>query len=164
MSPDTFKNGFKELCDWFGRKSSLTVTKVFFGHLNSLCDDEWQKAIEWAIATQQFMPTPKMLFEAVRGDMGKEGWKTLLKASQELDRIRYESNYLQLRKPILEGLSPEVRQFIEDEQIILPDLLNKTEAQLESLKKKFLNQSSNQITPSLKQLNGHANTFRLPQN
>jgi hypothetical protein len=110
------------------------------------------------------MPTPKMLFESVRGDVGKKDWEKLLKVSQELNSIRYETNYLQRRKPILEGLSPEIKEFLEDEQIILASLVNKSEAQLESLKKKFLNQASNQITSSLKQLNNHANTFRLPQN
>jgi hypothetical protein len=164
MKSEAFIFNFKQLCEWFSRKPSPEILTIYFDVLEGLSEQEWHKAFKWAIATQQFMPTPKMLFESVRGDVGKKDWEKLLKVSQELNSIRYETNYLQRRKPILEGLSPEIKEFLEDEQIILASLVNKSEAQLESLKKKFLNQASNQITSSLKQLNNHANTFRLPQN
>jgi hypothetical protein len=164
MQRDVFIFYFDKLCDWYVKKPSPEVIDVFLAVLKWLSDNEWKKAFEWAISTQQFMPTPQMLLESVRGEIGSDIWKQLLWASTELDKIRYENNYLQLRKAIYEQLPEQAKQFVEDEGLILPDLINKTEYQLESLKKRALKKLNSQVnTTKLLPINNNGNIKRLPQ-
>lgn len=116
----SFEQYFLELCEWYGKKPSKRAYKTYATQLESLTDEQWEQAIDWAYSNHQFMPTPKMLFESVNSGLDAESvWAELLQATQKLSAYRYDSFFRTHKAEIMGELSQEAIDFIADTKLDL---------------------------------------------
>jgi len=74
-----------ELETYYKREFTPFVKRVWYKHLSDcLTTVEFQRAVEQAIVTNEFMPTPQQLVEAIKGDsttQAFEEWELCVKAA-----------------------------------------------------------------------------------
>lgn len=143
MNLDYFKKTFVELATWFNRKPTTAVVAIFYDNLRGLSNEDWAKAVEIAIANEQFMPSAKQLYESVAGGVGCV-WTDLMLASLKLNSLRYDSDYATQKVDVFANLSVRALDFINSEQIDLLPLANLDEygqAKVEKQLRDFLSHS-----------------------
>lgn len=95
IDPKVFSQLVDELQTYYKREFTPFVQRVWYKHLSAqMTTEEFVNAIEQAIVSKQFMPTPDELVESVRGDsevLALTDWELCLKAAARADRVMIQS-------------------------------------------------------------------------
>lgn len=129
IDKQVFQELVGELENYYKREFTPFVQRVWYKHLNAqITTDQFVQAIESAIVSKQFMPTPQELVEIICGDSDTQAmteWDLCIKAASRAD------------KAMLSGMSAQ-GQFALNLVGGLQKLGMQTEEQLVWIKKEFI--------------------------
>jgi hypothetical protein len=80
-----FSTGVDHLQTYYSRTLDPFARRVWYRHLSQLSDEQFELAVEAAIASKHYLPTPSELVELVQGNSAQiaaEEWEVCLKAAQ----------------------------------------------------------------------------------
>jgi hypothetical protein len=85
MTEDRFAKGMKALGVAFGRETGDDVSKLYFGLLKRLTDEQWNRAVTHALTHERFFPPPAVIIEAAGANGAQE--PMLAEAGRALDAV-----------------------------------------------------------------------------
>lgn len=155
LSQEKFIALLKQLFDHYGRKLTPIGQSVYLKHLGNMDTSDLIKMIEWAITTQQFLPTPVAMLQSISPSVD-ELWAKLLKFSSELSGLRYDQyRFNTRRQEMLEQLPEAVRVFLTVHNVSLLNLGYESESHLKAIRKSLsIHLDKTLSTPQQPPLNG----------
>jgi hypothetical protein len=141
MKFEDFVKGFADLLDHFRVPRTDRVVKIYYSQLAHLSFEQWEFTVDWAICSLKFFPTVEELLLFADPSASQKNnidvvWRDLIKKSGQLSSVRYDLYaFRRLDRELKAELNPEILLFLQENNISLLGLGDRTDKDLQYLKK-----------------------------
>jgi len=136
MDVATFSRLFRPVAQrFFTKELDVAILRCYYETLKHLSPEQLERACQWAIITQDMFPSPLKMIQSLGGNTDAI-WSDLLKKSAQLSAVRYDiDKFRRLDRQLKAELSPNVALFLQENNISLLNLGDRSEGDLIYLKK-----------------------------